>query len=62
MVEVFQNKDQIQIVARQLHDMSIISSKELNARKVLEYYSYNVDKLVDNIKIDTIQKRINLKF
>jgi hypothetical protein len=34
--------------------MSDIIKKEINAKRVLEYYHYDVDRLIDNIKVDTI--------
>ena len=34
----------------------------MNGKRILEYYNYDIDRLIDNIKVDTLQRRIRIKF
>ena len=62
MIEVIKSDKKITIIARNLNNMSDIISKEMNGKRILEYYNYDIDRLIDNIKVDTLQRRIRIKF
>ena len=62
MIEVIKSNKSITIIARNLNNMSDIISKEMNGKRILEYYNYDIDRLIDNIKVDTLQRRIRIKF
>ena len=62
MIEVIKSDKTITIIARNLNNMSDIISKEMNGKRILEYYNYDIDRLIDNIKVDTLQRRIRIKF
>ena len=62
MIEVVKCDKSIAIIARNLNNMSDIISKEMNGNRILEYYNYDIDRLIENIKVDTLQRRIRLKF
>ena len=62
MIEVIKSEKSVAIIARNLNNMSDIISKEMNGKRILEYYNYDIDRLIDNIKVDTLQRRIRIKF
>ena len=62
MIEVIKSDKTITIIARNLNNMSDIISKEMNGKRILDYYNYDIDRLIDNIKVDTLQRRIRIKF